>query len=73
MRGLKEVQIWDCPFCGKNTIQVLYFPSTARPEKTSWGGSRPWMNITKEKIIVQSGCSACGKTREEIEKEFKMK
>jgi len=67
---LKETQIWDCPFCGKSTIQVMYFPKSARPEKTSWGGSRAWMKVSKETIIVQSGCSSCGKTQEEVEKEL---
>lgn len=68
--GFKEFQIWDCPFCSKNTIQILYFPKTARPTKSSWGGSRAWMNVTKETIVIQSGCLECGKTKEEVEKEL---
>lgn len=66
----KEIQIWDCPFCGKNTIQILYFPSSARPYKTTWGGSKPGYKVSKEQIIVQSGCKECGKSQEEVEKEL---
>lgn len=67
---LKEKQIWDCPFCGKNTIQVVFFPRSIRPYKTSWGGSKPGWKISKEQVIVQSGCSACGKSLEEVEKDI---
>lgn len=53
---LREEQIWECPFCKKMTVQVVYFPRTARPVKTSWGGSRPWMQVSREVVIIQSGC-----------------
>ncbi len=66
----KEEQIWECPFCKKATIRVMYFPRTARPVKTSWGGSRPWMQVSGEVVIIQSGCSNCGKTKEEVKKEL---
>ena len=66
----KEEHLWECPFCGRMTIRVLHFPRTARPVKTSWGGSKPWMQVSKEVVIIQSGCSNCGKSREEVEKEL---
>lgn len=66
----KEIQIWDCPFCGKNTIQILYFPSSARPYKTTWSGSKPGWKISKEQALIQSRCSNCGKTIEEVERKL---
>lgn len=66
----KEIQIWDCPYCGKSTIEVIYFPKTARPQKTSWGGSKAWMKVSNETIIVKSGCSSCGKSQNEVEKKL---
>jgi len=65
---MKEEQTWECPFCGKNTIKVIFFPRTALAQKGSFGGSKVWMKVSKEKFIVQSGCSECSKTKEEVEK-----
>jgi len=64
-------QIWNCPFCDKTTIKVIYFPATSRPKKTSWGGSKPWQVVTKEQYVVKSGCSNCGKSQKEVERALK--
>ena len=65
---MKEEQTWDCPFCGSNTIRIVFFPRTAIAKKGNWGGSRAWMQVSKERYQVLSGCSNCGKTKEEVEK-----
>jgi len=67
----KEEQIWDCPFCNKMTIRVIFIPSSKRQEKGTWGGSMPKYIKTKDSIIVESGCSNCGKSQKEVEKALK--
>lgn len=69
--AFKETQIWDCPFCGKNTIVVDYLPRTLRPYKTSWGGSKPGWKKSMEQIILRvNECNNCKKTSSDIEKKF---
>ncbi len=61
-----------CPFCGENTIKCLFRPSSSRFKRSR--GSAISKNVTiwtKEKYIVVSGCSNCGKSKEEVEEEFK--
>lgn len=64
---LKQTEIWNCPFCGKNTIQIIYFPKSMKTERGTWGGSKAKISMTNEKIIIQSGCSVCGKSKKEID------
>lgn len=68
----KQYEVWDCPFCGLNTINVIHFPksvSVRRSKTASLPGSK---RITKSREIwlIQSGYSACGKSREEVESEL---
>lgn len=63
-----------CPFCDKGRISCLYFPS-AWTEKRSYaaGKSKKTGHLSAETWLIQSGCSNCGKTAEDVEKELKRK
>jgi hypothetical protein len=58
-----------CPFCNKGDIEILYVPSTVRPLKGPWGGSKPTLRRAQENVMVKSEkCPVCGKSQKEIEK-----
>lgn len=64
-----------CPFCKDGLINCMYVPSVwgeKRGGRTSLGSGK---RITKsrEQWIIQSGCSKCGKSQEEVEKELRAK
>ncbi|MBI4009575.1 MAG: hypothetical protein HY361_00060 [Candidatus Aenigmarchaeota archaeon] len=65
----------SCPFCDKGKIQCLYFPSAwsvkAKRTKTLPGSGS--VSKSAEVWIIKTGCSACGKSQEEVEKEFRDK
>jgi hypothetical protein len=71
MRGEYEELI--CPFCGKGKIIALHFPSVWQEKRsiTATFGSRRRLSKSKDVWIIQSGCSICGKSKEEVEKELK--
>ncbi len=71
MRG--EYVELSCPFCDKGKIQAWYIPSTAtiKRTKTATFGSQKRYVRTKDIWIIKSGCNICGKSKEEVEKEFK--
>ena len=69
-----QYEILKCPFCDKGEISCLFFPSSYSVHHVRSGKGRS--NIpqkSSETWIIQSGCSFCGKTREEVEKELKNK
>ena len=68
-----EKLIVECPFCKKKTIAVLHQPFVARKSlsKSRFGTGGPV--YIKEKTEVLSGCSACGKSKIDIERAFKGK
>ena len=57
-----------CPFCKKETIRVLHIPFVKQTitSKCRAGGRNT--RYQHEKFEVISGCSACGKSKEEVEK-----
>ena len=71
----KQYEILPCPFCDKGQIQCLYFPSATkiRQKTSSTFGSTKERVKSSEVWIIQSGCSKCGKSEEEVEKELKNK
>jgi formate dehydrogenase assembly factor FdhD len=73
MRGEYEELL--CPFCEKGKIIALHFPSvwTEKRSLTATFGSRKNKRKTRETWVTQSGCSVCGKTKEEVEKELRRK
>ena len=61
-----------CPICGKGKINVRYTPRMLVTRYSHAASNRKAMNYrTHEKLTVVSGCSECGKTREEIEKAYR--
>ena len=65
----------SCPFCDKGRIACLYFPSVWGEKRTGRSSLGSGKSISKstEQWIVQSGCSECGKSAEEVEKELRRK
>lgn len=70
-----QYEILPCPFCDKGQIQCLYFPSVTseRRRVSATFGAKKDRTRTSEAWIIQSGCSACGKSEDEVEKELKKK
>lgn len=69
----KQYELWDCPFCGKNTISVLHFPksvSIKRTKTASLPGSKGF-HKNPDIHLIRSGCSSCGNTSEAVERKFK--
>jgi transposase-like protein len=68
----KEYLILDCPFCKRGQISVTYYPSFKKFRKGPWGGSRVGVRKSADDFIINSPrCPVCGKTSEELMKEFK--
>lgn len=67
-----DIQMWDCPFCGKSVLTCGFIPRTLRPYKTSWGGSKPGYKRTMEQLVIQfQECPNCKKSSDEIQKKWK--
>jgi hypothetical protein len=68
-----QYEILKCPFCDKGEISCLYFPSAVSVHHvvTSKGGRGNLKERSKEIWLIQTGCSVCGKTKEEVEKKLK--
>ena len=68
-----QFEVLKCPFCDKGEISCKYFPSATtikRGGRTALGKTKT-LYKSKEVWIILSGCKVCGKSREEVEKEFK--
>jgi len=64
-----------CPFCDKGKIQCWYIASTLSERRITSAtfGHTTRRSKSSEVWIIQSGCSVCGKSIEEVEKELKNK
>ena len=71
----KQYEILPCPFCGKGQIQCIYFPSawSQKRKSTKTLPGKGSFRKSSEEWIIQSGCSKCGKSEEEVEKELRKK
>lgn len=70
-----QYDILKCPFCDKGDISCMWYPaatSVKRSSSSSLPGSKNF-HKSKEEWIIQSGCSVCRKSNEEVEKELKRK
>lgn len=65
----------SCPFCSKGIISCLYFPGAWGVKSTGKNslGSGKHVSKSSDTWVVQSGCTVCGKSIEEVEKELKRK
>lgn len=60
-----------CPFCKKMRIKVFHEPSHLEPKVTRISaGSKTTYHRMPESYDVLRGCSACGKSRKEVQKAF---
>ena len=73
--GVIETEFLACPFCDKGQIECGHVPSRlhVRTRATATFGKSRSSYKTAELWIVKSGCSVCGKSAEEVEKELKRK
>lgn len=73
MRG-EPVEL-ACPFCDKGLIKCWYIPSSKSQKtgSTSTFGKVKHFVKSSDTWLIQSGCSVCGKSQEEVEKELKKK
>jgi hypothetical protein len=73
MRG--EYEELSCPFCDKGKIACLHIPSVFSVRQTGRNslGSGKSIKKSSELWLINSGCSICGKTKEEVEKELRNK
>jgi DNA-directed RNA polymerase subunit RPC12/RpoP len=65
--------IYPCPFCGKETLEVLWWPShkAAKRSSSAAAGSKiTWRRMPEGFVLLSEKCSNCGKTAKEIEKEW---
>jgi hypothetical protein len=69
----KQYEVLDCPFCHKGQISCLYFPSAVSNKRnvTASLPGRGSVQKSKEVWIMQSGCSNCGKGKDEVERELR--
>jgi len=71
MRGEYEELI--CPFCDKGIIQAWHIPASVSIKlrrTASLPGSKSYQK-NPDIWLIKSGCSACGKSQEEVEKELR--
>lgn len=73
MRG--EPTELACPFCDKGKIQCHYIAGVFQEKRhvTATFGARKERKKSSDIWLIQSGCSICGKTLEEVEKELRRK
>lgn len=69
--AFQQGSILKCPFCDKGDVKATIYPRTLHRVKTSWGGSKPGIRINEERVIVQTDCPSCAKSKDEIQRAFK--
>jgi hypothetical protein len=73
MRG--QYEELSCPFCDKGRIQCWYIPgvwSEKSSGRSSLGSGKKVIK-SSDTWLIRSGCSHCGKSQEEVEKELRKK
>lgn len=73
MRG-EPVEL-ACPFCDKGKIQCWFIPGawSVKRKSTKTLPGRGTITRSSDVWLIQSGCSVCGKSEEEVEKELRKK
>jgi hypothetical protein len=69
----RQYEVWDCPFCGENSISVVRFPKSVsvKCSKTASLPGSKGFHVSPDVYLVQSGCSKCGKSAEDVENKLK--
>jgi len=65
--------IYPCPFCDKETLEVLWWPShkSARTSRSAVAKRTTWRRESEGLVLLSEKCSNCGKTDKEIERRWK--
>ena len=65
----------SCPFCDKGRIPCLYIPgiTSVKRERSATFGSKTKKMKSSDIWLIKSGCTSCGESQAEIEKELKVK
>ena len=68
-----QKEVWECPFCEAETIEVLIRPATyvAKRSAVSGGRKTSYHKVNQEVVVLSESCSNCGKKKEEIEKKWR--
>jgi hypothetical protein len=56
----------ECPFCGKESIKVLRIPFVKQVKSSQCRAGGKNTRIQKSGEDILSGCSECGKSKEEV-------
>lgn len=66
-------EIWECPFCGEESIEVLVRPSVYVAKRSAVRGGRKttYHRVREEVVILSESCQKCGKKKDEIEKKWR--
>lgn len=64
-----------CPFCDTGRVNAKYYPSSVSVKRSATASLpvKSSQHKSKETWLIQSGCSKCGKSSEEVEKELQRK
>lgn len=70
-----QYEILMCPFCQKDTISGRYFPSAVSFKRGSTASlpGKGSFHKSKESWIIESGCSNCGKSKDDVIEEMQKK
>lgn len=72
MRG--QYEELSCPFCDKGKIQAWYIPGAISVRQNRSRVLKGSQKVKSSDVwMIQSGCSICGKSSDEVEKELKKK
>ncbi|MEM2842132.1 MAG: hypothetical protein QW201_02385 [Thermoproteota archaeon] len=65
--------IYPCPFCDKETLEVIYRPSykAAKRSQSVAAGSKTWRRVQEGITLISEKCPNCGKSAKEIERKWK--
>jgi hypothetical protein len=71
----QEIGNIECPFCKKEAVKAIYYPLVLQMKKSrsAAAATKTKFYHTKEKWEIISGCSNCGKSKEEIIKALREK
>jgi len=68
-----QKEIWECPFCEAETIEVLIRPTTYVAKRSAVRGGRKtsYHKVKQEVVVLSEACPNCGKKKDEIEKKWR--
>jgi len=66
-------EVWECPFCEAETIEVVVRPATYVAKRSAVRGGRKtsYHKVSQEVVVLSEACQNCGKKKEEVEKKWR--